>query len=90
MRSESPVVLADAIGLSPPEGLRPSNGLRTFLWKYDYTPLNYVRFLDHCVDLAFLRRVGGGYIYVHPMLMEHFASLSGEDLHELAAEGTTC
>jgi hypothetical protein len=36
---------------------------------------NYIPFLDHCVDLIFLRRVGGGYIFVHRLLMEHFAAM---------------
>jgi hypothetical protein len=27
---------------------------------------------------VFLRKVGGGYIFVHRLLMEHFASLSAE------------
>jgi hypothetical protein len=40
-----------------------------------YIPWNYGRFLDHCVDLIFLRRVGGGYIFVHRLLMEHFAEM---------------
>lgn len=31
--------------------------------------------LGHCVDLIFLRRVGGGYIFVHRLLMEHFAEM---------------
>lgn len=30
---------------------------------------------DHCIDLIFLRRVGGGYIFVHRLLMEHFAEM---------------
>jgi hypothetical protein len=34
-----------------------------------------VPFLNHCVDLIFLRRVGGGYIFVHRLLMEHFAEM---------------
>jgi hypothetical protein len=34
-----------------------------------------IPFLDHCVDLIFLRRVGGGYIFVHRLLMEHFAEM---------------
>jgi hypothetical protein len=37
-------------------------------------PLDYVRFLDHCVKRVFLQRVGGGYIFVHRLLMEYFAS----------------
>lgn len=38
-------------------------------------PWKLVPFLDHCVDLIFLRRVGGGYIFVHRLLMEHFAEM---------------
>lgn len=49
--------------------------LRLLLWRYDYAPLRYVQFLEHAKDLLFLRRVGGGYIFVHRMLMEHFAAL---------------
>jgi hypothetical protein len=49
--------------------------LRLFLWRYDYAPLKYVRFLEHAKDLLFLRRVGGGYIFVHRLLMEHFAGM---------------
>ncbi len=40
-----------------------------------YLPKHLVPFLDHCVDLIFLRRVGGGYIFVHRLLMEHFAEM---------------
>ncbi len=35
----------------------------------------------HCVDLIFLRRVGGGYIFVHRLLMEHFAEMYKESCH---------
>lgn len=49
--------------------------LRLLVWRYDYAPLRYVRFLDSAVERLFLRRVGGGYIFVHRMLMEHFAGL---------------
>jgi hypothetical protein len=30
-----------------------------------------------------LRKVGGGYIFVHRLLMEHFASLTEEDIKRL-------
>jgi len=49
--------------------------LRLFLYQSNSIPLNYVTFLDHCVDLIFLRRVGGGYIFIHRLLMEHFAEM---------------
>lgn len=50
--------------------------LRVVLWRHGAMPLNYVRFLDYCVERIFLRRVGGGYIFVHRMLLEYFASLN--------------
>lgn len=49
--------------------------LRVVLWKNRLAPLQYVRFLEYAVERLFLRRVGGGYIFVHRMLMEYFASL---------------
>jgi len=49
--------------------------VRLMLWINRSAPLNYVRFLDHAVERLFLRRVGGGYIFVHRMLLEYFASL---------------
>jgi DNA polymerase III delta prime subunit len=39
-------------------------------------PLHYVSFLDHAVERLFLRKVGGGYMFVHRELMEYFASLA--------------
>jgi hypothetical protein len=38
-------------------------------------PWRLVPFLDYCVDRIFLRRVGGGYIFVHRLLMEQFAAM---------------
>jgi len=38
-------------------------------------PLHYSAFLDYCAERIFLRKVGGGYIFVHRLLMEYFASL---------------
>jgi hypothetical protein len=53
--------------------------LRFLLYGTGYMPWNYVRFLDYCTDLIFLRRVGGGYIFVHRLLMEHFAAMYPEE-----------
>ncbi|MFN8374174.1 MAG: protein kinase [Anaerolineae bacterium] len=36
---------------------------------------NYAHFLDYAVALVFLRKVGGGYIFVHRYLLEYFAGL---------------
>ena len=49
--------------------------LRLLLNLSNLLPWKLVPFLDHCVDLIFLRRVGGGYIFVHRLLMEHFAEM---------------
>jgi hypothetical protein len=38
-------------------------------------PLNYPRFLDYAYDRILLRKVGGGYIFVHRLLQDYFASL---------------
>ena len=46
-----------------------------YLARNNLLPWRLVPFLDHCVDLIFLRRVGGGYIFVHRLLMEHFAEM---------------
>ncbi|MCB0094159.1 MAG: NACHT domain-containing protein [Caldilineaceae bacterium] len=59
--------------------------LRFILWWQDHVPFNYARFLDYCVERIFLRRVGGGYIFIHRLLMEHFASLTDEDIERLAS-----
>ena len=52
--------------------------LRVILWLQGYTPWNYARFLDYATERIFLRKVGGGYIFIHRMLREHFAQLKLE------------
>ena len=47
--------------------------LRFILWKKGYTPHKFIKFLDHCARLIFLKKVGGGYMFIHRMLLEHFA-----------------
>jgi hypothetical protein len=48
--------------------------LRVLLWNGDLAPLGYARFLDYAAERILLRKVGGGYIFVHRLLQEHFAS----------------
>jgi len=43
--------------------------LRIILWRNGFAPLNYVRFLNCAVGRIFLRKVGGGYIFVHRLLL---------------------
>jgi hypothetical protein len=50
--------------------------LRTLLRRQRHTPWRYARFLDHTCRLVFLRKVGGGYIFMHRSLQEYFSSLA--------------
>ena len=50
--------------------------LRLILWLNGYTPFKFVTFLDHCARLILLKKVGGGYIFIHRMLLEYFAELT--------------
>lgn len=49
------------------------------LWRNGSAPLHYARFLEYAADHIFLRKVGGGYIFVHRLLLEYFASLEPEE-----------
>ncbi|NEN96393.1 MAG: NACHT domain-containing protein [Moorea sp. SIO3I7] len=53
--------------------------LRLVLYFNNYIPWNYARFLDYAADRIFLQKVGGGYIFIHRMLMEHFAEMELEN-----------
>jgi DNA polymerase III delta prime subunit len=49
--------------------------LRLILLIQGHTPANYARFLDYAVGRIFLQKVGGGYRFIHRLLLEHFANL---------------
>jgi eukaryotic-like serine/threonine-protein kinase len=49
--------------------------LRFLLWCTQCVPFNYPHFLDDATERLLLRKVGGGYIFVHRLLLEYFASL---------------
>jgi len=49
--------------------------LRLILVIQRHTPANYARFLDYAVDHIFLQKVGGGYRFIHRLLLEHFAEM---------------
>ena len=50
--------------------------LRALIYFKTYGPWDYAHFLDYCVEeLQFLQHVGGGYIFIHRMLLEHFAEM---------------
>jgi hypothetical protein len=52
--------------------------VRVILRWEDCNPWRYARFLDHTARLVFVRKVGGGYIYLHRYLQEYFAGLSAD------------
>ncbi len=48
--------------------------LRVCLWQAKFIPWNYPRFLDFAVEHILLRRVGGGYIFIHRLLQDYLAA----------------
>lgn len=62
--------------------------LRLILRREGHVPWNYVRFLDYTTSLIFLRKVGGGYIFVHRLIMDHFASLDEEAIERITTAST--
>jgi hypothetical protein len=53
--------------------------LRLSLQYYNCTPRHYVDFLDYAAERLFLSRVGGGYIFIHRLLQDHFAAMHQSD-----------
>ncbi|MEM8721776.1 MAG: NACHT domain-containing protein [Cyanobacteria bacterium P01_G01_bin.39] len=52
--------------------------LRRILHKQSHIPWNYARFLDYASERLLMKKVGGGYVFYHRMLMEHFANMELE------------
>ena len=53
--------------------------LRLLLFFAGSIPWNYRQFLDYAAERVFLRKVGGGYIFVHRLLLEYFAGLEDDE-----------
>jgi hypothetical protein len=47
--------------------------LRWFLWRKRQLPWDCIPFLDYAVERILMRKVGGGYMFIHRLLLEHFA-----------------
>jgi len=56
--------------------------LRLWLIRNVSIPWNFARFLDHAAERILLRKVGGGYIFIHRMLLEYFAARYDESSAE--------
>lgn len=57
--------------------------LRLILCRQGHIPWNYARFLDKAVEHLFLQRVGGGYIFIHRLLLEHFAAMTDQQVKKI-------
>jgi NACHT domain len=61
--------------------------LRFLLWRSGAIPWNYPHFLDNAYEQILLRKVGGGYIFLHRLLLDYFADLeTGSDSKVLAED----
>ncbi|WP_151754668.1 helix-turn-helix domain-containing protein [Dictyobacter vulcani] len=49
--------------------------LRWYLWRLGVLPLNVVHFLDDIAEHILLQKVGGGYIFMHRLLLEYFVGI---------------
>ncbi len=52
--------------------------LKYLLWRSGTMPWSCIRFLEEATERILLRRVGGGYRFIHPLLQDYFASLGTE------------
>lgn len=50
--------------------------LRLLLHRNNDIPWNYASFLNYATERGFMQKVGGGYIFIHRMLLEHFAGMN--------------
>jgi len=61
--------------------------LHHYLWIKGDIAWNYARFLDYASSRILLRKVGGGYIFVHRLLLDYFANLeAGKPQNDLIHE----
>ena len=72
------VIFGLVFGMASPAGIACLQHLtlRIILYFDRSIPWNYARFLDYATQLIFMQKVGGGYIFIHRLLLEHFATLN--------------
>jgi transcriptional regulator with XRE-family HTH domain len=58
--------------------------LRGYLWHTGSIPMNYVRFLNSTSEYALIQKVGGGYMFTHRLMLEHFASIYKSSHNDLS------
>ncbi|NJL57068.1 hypothetical protein HC928_19415 [bacterium] len=69
------VLIAFVVGFAP---VIQHLVLRVLMHRQWNVPWNYAAFLEHAARMALLKRVGGGYIFIHRYLLEYFAALRSE------------
>ncbi len=57
--------------------------LRIRLWQTGCIPWRYPHFLDYARERIFLNKVGGGYLFVHKLLLEYFANLDTPEVAQI-------
>lgn len=67
-----------ALPLTRHQQRRKARDLRITLWMNKRTSRRYSTFLDYAASLLFRQKVGGGYIFIHRLVMEHFARLDSK------------
>ncbi|MGK7929668.1 MAG: protein kinase [Spirulina sp.] len=74
------VIIGLVFGMASPAGIACLQHLtlRTILYLDRSIPWNYAHFLDYATQLIFIQKVGGGYIFIHRLLLEHFATMNNE------------
>jgi Predicted NTPase (NACHT family) len=53
--------------------------LRWYLQKEGGIAWNYIHFLDYASERILLRKIGGGYMFIHRLILDYFANLSPDD-----------
>jgi hypothetical protein len=60
--------------------------LRLLLVRNKAAPWKYIRFLDEATDRLFLRKVGGGYVFIHRLLLDYFADLQEDRTRDMTPQ----
>lgn len=63
--------------------------LRLILTVSGTIPWHYSKFLDYATASIFLQKVGGGYLFIHRLLLEHFAALDLQTINNSKAVSRT-
>jgi hypothetical protein len=62
--------------------------LRILLVRTRAAPWKYIRFLDEATDRLLLRKVGGGFVFMHRLLLDYFADLQEDSTKAIKSQAT--